>query len=795
MTETKSAALLEQGGTREKTVDEKVHNIAPDGTQGVLNAALAYAGRGWPVFPCSPTDKKPLTPNGFKNATTNPTTIREWWTRWSDAMIGLPTGVASGIWAVDCDSQESLAHFKSVCASIGFDPERTLVQLTPRGGCHYLFKLPDGELVKNSASKLFEHLDIRGDGGYVITAPSLRDDGVTYRWRDPSASPIDTPKELVTWANSNPKQESQTSSVPRVAWGAELSPYTRRAIENEVAAVASASKGERNERLNRAAFCLGQLVGGGDADENTVRVALERAAHSCGLVSDDGLTSAQNTIRSGLEAGKKEPRSIPLQKTAQESGKESLSPGFSIRNGGLWHTEVKEGADPVETYLGPELTIEGMTRDANSNAWGLLLSWKDPDGIKHTWAMPRDLLAGRDTSAWLGRLAFEGYAVSPISKAKNLLALFLASYRTSKRARCVPCTGWHGDAFVLPDVVFYVGKVGNVGNGNDSEVVTLSDIENGMSEMSEMERVVLQVKTPHNPFHTAGTMDGWRDTIGTMARGNSRLVLSICTALAAPLLELIGMESGGFNFVGGSSTGKTTALDVGASVWGKGTSSGGYVLNWRATSNGLEGIAAIHSDALLCLDELGQASGRTIAEASYMLANGMGKSRAYTDGTARAAKTWRLLVLSTGEVGLADKIKEEGGTVHAGQSVRLVDVPADAGAGLGIFEDLHGHTSPQAFSDALKAAAVENYGHAARTFVEHIQGEGRGVVTNGVRGFIDRGLSDFCPPDADGQVKRVARRFLLCAAAGELASGWGIVPWGEGKVVQAVRTCFESWLV
>ena len=177
-----------------------------------------------------------------------------------------------------------------------------------------------------------------------------------------------------------------------------------------------------------------------------------------------------------------------------------------------------------------------------------------------------------------------------------------------------------------------------------------------------------------------------------------------------------------------------------------------------------------------------------------MLSNGTGKGRAFQDGSIRLAKSWRLLVLSTGEVGLADKIREEGGRVKAGQSVRLVDVPADAGAGLGLFEDLHGHTSPQVFADALKSAAATNYGHAARAFISKLQ-EQREEAQTGILAFMDSWLAAYCPADADGQVQRVARRFLLCAAASELATKWGLLPWGNKEAVEAVRTCFDAWLL
>ena len=169
-------------------------------------------------------------------------------------------------------------------------------------------------------------------------------------------------------------------------------------------------------------------------------------------------------------------------------------------------------------------------------------------------------------------------------------------------------------------------------------------------------------------------------------------MLSVCAALAPPLLDLVEAESGGMHLRGSSSIGKTTALRVAGSVWGGGGAHG-YIRSWRATDNGLEGVALAHCDALLCLDELSQVAPQAAAEVAYMLANGQGKARAGRTGAARSAKAWRVLFLSTGEIGLADKIGEDPRSrkrLMAGQEVRVIDLPADAGAGLGLFEELHG---------------------------------------------------------------------------------------------------------
>src|SRR5918995_1168129 len=167
---------------------------------------------------------------------------------------------------------------------------------------------------------------------------------------------------------------------------------------------------------------------------------------------------------------------------------------------------------------------------------------------------------------------------------------------------------------------------------------------------------------------------------------------------------------------------RSPARVVAASVWGGGQP-GSYVRSWRATANGLEGVAVAHCDALLCLDELAQISAREAGEVAYLLANGSGKSRSARDGAARRAARWRVLFLSSGEIGLADKVMEDGKKrLAAGQHVRIVDIAADAGTGLGLFEHLHGFTSADALARYLRSASAPVYGVAAPVFLGSIAG-------------------------------------------------------------------------
>lgn len=144
----------------------------------MLDWALAYASQNWHVFPCIPRTKKPLTEHGCKDATTDPAIIRAWWTRTPDANIGIATGPASGLHVVDPDGAEGLAEW----AALRLDTPTATVA-TPGGGKHLYYQLPGGIVLGNR--KISDHIDSRGQGGYVVAPPSISLDGKEYRWECP----------------------------------------------------------------------------------------------------------------------------------------------------------------------------------------------------------------------------------------------------------------------------------------------------------------------------------------------------------------------------------------------------------------------------------------------------------------------------------------------------------------------------------------------------------------------------------------------------------------------------------
>lgn len=411
------------------------------------------------------------------------------------------------------------------------------------------------------------------------------------------------------------------------------------------------------------------------------------------------------------------------------------------------------------------LEVVADTRNDDGEDWGRLLRVTDRDARNKEWAMPMSMLAG-DGSAYRERLLSLGLILAPGRFAREALHEMISTARPTEKARCVSHLGWSSQAFVLPRQTITLGNDG--------------------------ERVLYQSDAyATDPYRVGGTLDGWQSSVAALAAGNSRLVFAISAALAGPLLKLVETESGGFHFRGGSSIGKTTALQVAGSLWG----GRDFIRSWRATSNGLESIAAMHCDTVLLLDEMGQCDSREVGQSAYMLANGQGKTRAGRNGEARRALRWRTLFLSTGEISLADKMAEDGrgGRAAAGQEVRVTDIPADAGAGLGIFEDLHGFPSADEFARHLEAAVSEHFGHASLAFLNALV-RGRDEVPGEVKNIQQQFIEAHCPPFADGQVRRVLARFGLVAAAGELATQFGIVRWQPLEAARAAAKCFSDWL-
>ena len=144
--------------------------------------AMDLAKRGFAVFPCKPRGKEPLTKHGYKDAARDEAQIRQWWTKWPDANIGLATGRENGIAVIDVDGPEGDKRLALLEEKFGGLPATS--ESSSGNGRHLWYALPDGcGPVPSSTGK---GLDIRGDGGYVIAPRSVHPNGKTYEWDERS---------------------------------------------------------------------------------------------------------------------------------------------------------------------------------------------------------------------------------------------------------------------------------------------------------------------------------------------------------------------------------------------------------------------------------------------------------------------------------------------------------------------------------------------------------------------------------------------------------------------------------
>jgi uncharacterized protein (DUF927 family) len=425
---------------------------------------------------------------------------------------------------------------------------------------------------------------------------------------------------------------------------------------------------------------------------------------------------------------------------------------------GVYHeVEDREEHETSWRWLCSPLEIVARTRDISGKAHGRQLRIHTLDGTTHMWAMPMELMAGAGDD-YRRELLYLGLTIAPGNRARTALHEYLSG-RPERAVVCVDRVGWHGQAFALPEMVIAL-------EGRDGLVL----------------QSVVEIR------HTIeGSLEGWQREVATPTIGNTRLVFGISTAFAAPLVHLIGEESGGFHLVGITSIGKTSVIDIAASVAGTGHQS------WRLTDNAAEGLAVGSCDLLLALDEIGVARPDVVNALAYMFAAGMGKARMNRAGSLRSRPTWRTLVLSTGEIGLATKMNEAGLRARAGQHVRVVEIPADAGNGMGVIESKPDDIDTRTFVETLRQAALRHRGYALRAFLHRIMGDTEAIAKEAQAArqtFIDNNV----PTGAAPEVGRVAGRFGLVAYAGELVARLKIVPWPEGEATAAAERMFKDWL-
>ena len=420
----------------------------------------------------------------------------------------------------------------------------------------------------------------------------------------------------------------------------------------------------------------------------------------------------------------------------------------------------------TDHWICAPLEVLASTTASGDLEHGRLVEFTSNSGHKKRHILPMRLFSGRGDEA-LGELLSLGLVTA--RRWHPHVLEYVQGVNPQERYAAALSTGWHSeDIFVLPD-----------------EIITLE---------SHPEKVWYQGRDQESPYGRAGTLGEWQANISALAGGNPYLIGAICAGFAGPLLFKCNVHGAIIHYFGPSTTGKTTCLSAGASVWGGGGADGktrGFIRTWQSTVVGIEAFASLHSDTLGILDELHLVDPKILDQASYAVANGCGKSRGNVHASMRPTKHWRVFGLSSGEASCDTWLRSGGITVRAGQVVRMLDVPVygDHGA----FDDLHGFPGGKAFAEELNRSALRHYGHAGPAFVRKLIEENPDLDD-----LVSGATPHFSPSEGEPQLNplqaRAARTFAIMAVAGELAARWGIAPWEEGEALNACVVLFRRWI-
>ncbi len=437
---------------------------------------------------------------------------------------------------------------------------------------------------------------------------------------------------------------------------------------------------------------------------------------------------------------------------------------FHLLENGLYYIEQTKD-DEYKRYISSPINVLAQTRDTTNNAWGRLLEWYDADGVKHTQALSMELFQS-DGVELRKALAYQGVIIAPDGRARNLLQSYLMSYPTDARALCVDRVGWHDNIFVLPNK-----QIGQHENGDSIVYQTAQGVDSN--------------------YQSNGTLEQWQNNISIPIATHSKLVVALSSAFAGQLLAPLEQQNGaGVHFKGQSSKGKTTALYVGCSVWGKPSK---YHKTWKSTGNALEHTAYMHNDGFLALDEIGEVTNpKELGNIVYMLANGKGKGRMTKQITAKPSYDWKVIFLSTGEKSLKEIMQESGQKTKLGQEIRLIDIDISHSEH-GLFDQVDFAESAAKQSRLLVERSNQSYGVAGMEWLKYLTSD-KESTTNQAKQLLEQYNLELVASHSQGHIVRVANAFALIAAAGEIATQAGITGWKSGTAFNAVKTVFNDWV-
>ncbi len=462
--------------------------------------------------------------------------------------------------------------------------------------------------------------------------------------------------------------------------------------------------------------------------------------------------------------------------------------GYTVRTEGVF-AAGNEGSAPARIST-TACWISGKLRDTEGNHWSARIHMLTEDGVEKVILVPFDQLTSSSITQVIQTLAQNGMlfpvgdkqfrqylnASACLPNLPRLTSLRQLGFFEQRRDGESPRLG-----FVLPNEVM------------------LATSQKG--DLAQAEEWVFQPAADSASLHAyraSGTLSEWQQLVGPLA-DYSLHVFAVCAAVAGPFLAVVHLENGGVNLFGQSSTGKTTALQLAASVWGNGADPqrAGHkerlIERWNSTPNAMEPVIAAHSGMMLCFDELGSSQDPNI----YNIIGGTGKSRMREDGTRRESYRWTIFVLSTGEESVQMKIESVAKRkARTGELMRMIDVPVDELAR----DSESSQEEMRVIIDRAKAGCATTFGTAGPEFIRQILDsfETLESLRTALAEDLDATYDAWCEEAQARGIRisepqgRALRRLALVSTIGVWASDvLGFTPEQVTTAVEAVR---DAWL-
>jgi len=672
---------------------------------------------------CPSPGKHPRLSSWQDQASSDDVDVRHWWSLWPDANVGLALGGVRRWLALDIDADkggfESLAALEATHGAL----PPTLTSRTGSGGRHFIFAVPADLELPGNRQAMRPGIDVRCTGGQIVAPPSLHASGRRYAWTGDVNRAVQIPPwlyALITRADAPTRPPA-----PAATFDGQLSRRASKALEEEVAKVGNCQPGGgggapgRDTQLLSSAAQLGEVIAGGSLPADMVRSRLLEAAFACGLTSEKDI---ERQIDRGFEKGAANPRPLPdeypLRKRTGAPGRivtaEVAAPSDSGAisddgdNGDVIDDDRPELASaPPSAAAASHLPAEWAgapvadgTRLPNGYLFddGRLLreiaraTASGDISIRHELVAPcalvivgrlRDVRSGRESTriAWRREgwhhqvvdravvanarklVDLAGYGLPVNSTTARAQVDYLSAFEASNiqnlpRADMSAQMGWQQGytSFLWGHRLITADAVG--------PAVVLDEVapeEWGGAGLAFRGADVGDEQLARG-CELGGTMEGWLAAARELAQ-YPVAAMAIYASLASCLLEVVDANNFVVDWCYTTSSGKTTALRLAASVWGNPNERAGaaFVHGWDENRVWIERAAAVLTGMPLILDDTKRAkTPRMVAQTVYDVQSGRGRGRGSLEGL-RATSTWRTVLLSTGEDPITS-FSEDGGT-------------------------------------------------------------------------------------------------------------------------------------